>query len=151
MVRLTRLSSKKLGELLLEGGLLDKDRLDHALQEQAKSHELLGEVLVRLGYVTELDIARSLAMQFALPFLNVSQYDVNRDVLARFPPSMLMEHQCLPLDQIGQIVILAIGGPIDAKVMEQFERVAGCEVHLYVSTAAEIEKALDKYLAERAK
>lgn len=149
MVRLTRLSTKKLGEILLEGGIIDREKLDHALEEQKKSHELVGEVLVRLGHVTEQDIARCLAMQFALPYLNVARYDVNRDVLVRFPAPMLLEHQCIPLDQIGQVVIMAIGGPIDPKVLEQFERVAGTEVHLYVSAASEIERALDKYLTEK--
>lgn len=151
MARLTRLSGKKLGELLIEAGLLDDARLQKALVEQKATGELLGEVLVRLGFVSEIDIAQTLAMQFALPFIHVSQYYVNKDVLALFEPQKLLSHQCVPLDKIGQVVVMAVSGPMDVKVIEELEKKCGSEILLFVTTLGEIEKALEKLLGVEAK
>jgi len=145
MARLTRISNKKLGEILLEGGLIDEDKLNEALDEQKASGELLGEVLVRLGHVTEQDIARTIATQFAMPYIDVSQYDIPEDVLSILPAERLIEYQCLPLDQIGKVLIMAVAGPVSAKVLETFEKASESEVFLYVSCASEIERGLDRH------
>ncbi len=147
MVRLTRMSQKKLGELLMEEGILGKEKLEEALRQQQGSGEMLGEVLIRLGIVTERDIAKTVATQFALPYLAVSQYFIPKDVLKVLPLQTLVEHQCVPIDRIGKLLLLAICSPVDPQVLEGMEKTAGCEICLYVSTASEIEGALDTHFA----
>ncbi len=144
MVRMTRMSTKKLGELLIEGGVVDKDKLEEALKQQKTSGELLGEVLVRLGWVTERDIAKTVATQFALPYLAVSQYFIPKEVLGLIPVQDLIEHQCVPIDRIGKLLLLGISGPMDIKLLERMESQSGSEICLYVSTASEIETVLDQ-------
>ena len=143
MPRPTRLTGKKLGELLVEGGLIDDGKLAKSLAEQKGTGELLGEVLVRLGFVSEVDIASTLAKQFALPYISVSQYFVSKAVAAQFDPKMLATHQCVPLDKIGKVVIMAVSGPLEPEVIASFEKATGCEIFLYVSTLSEIEKGLE--------
>ena len=149
MVRLNRSSTKKLGELLMEEGLLDKEKLEEALKQQKGSGERLGEVLVRLGRVTEKDIAKIVADQFALPFLGVSQYFLPKDIASILPVETLVENQCVPMDRIGKILLLAISGPVDIKVLEAMEAKAGCELALFVSTTSEIEGALDAHFRKK--
>ncbi len=143
MPRPTRLTGKKLGELLVEGGLMDEEKLQKALVEQKGTGELLGEVLVRFSFVSEADIASTLAKQFALPYISVSQYFVSKAVAGIFDPKQLATHQCVPLDKIGKVVIMAVSGPLDPDVIATFEKSAGCEIFLYVSTLSEIEKGLE--------
>src|SRR3989338_7350707 len=112
MVRLTRMSNKKLGELLMEEGVLGKDKLEEALKQQRGSGEMRGEVLVRLGIVTERDIAKTVATQFALPYLAVSQYFIPKDVIKVLPLQTLVEHQGVPIDRIGKPLLLAICSPV---------------------------------------
>lgn len=147
MVRMTRMSNKKLGELLIEEGLLDKARLDEALLQQQGTGEMLGEVLVRLGIVSEKDIARTVATQFALPYLPVTQYFLPKEVLGLIPVQELVEHQCVPIDRIGKLLLLAISTPVDIKVLESMEKSTGTEICLYVSTVSEIEQVLDQHFA----
>ena len=144
MARLTRLSGKKLGELLVEGGVIDETRLAKALEEHKATGELLGEVLVRLGFVSEPDIAKTLATQFALPYISVSQYFISKEVLDVFPSPLLLTHQCVPLDKIGGVALVAVSGPLNPTVIEELEKACGCEVFLFVSTLSEIERTLDK-------
>ena len=146
MVRMARMSTKKLGELLMEAGLIDQAKLDEALkqQQQKGKGERLGETLIRLGWVTERDIARTVATQFALPYLAVSQYFIPKEVLALLPVQELIDHRCMPLDRFGTLLTLAIAGPVDPAALERMEKGSGCEICLYVSTASEIEGALAK-------
>ena len=144
MVRMARMSVKRLGELLVEAGLIDQARLDQALAQKKSPGERLGQVLVRLGWATEQDIAKTVATQFALPYLAVSQYYIPKEVLTLLPRGELAEHRCIPLDRFAKVLTMAIAGPVDPAVLEGMEKRSGCEIHLYVSTAAEIEQALEK-------
>ena len=151
MVRLNRSSTKKLGELLIEEGLLDKEKLDEALLQQKTSGERLGEVLVRLGRVTEKDIAKTVADQFALPYLGVSQYYLPKEITGILPVESLVEYHCVPIDRIGKVLLLAISGPVDLKVLEGMEQKSGLEISLFVSTTSEIETALDTHFRQKEK
>ena len=144
MVRMARMSTKKLGELLMEAGLIDQAKLDEALKLQKGSGERLGETLIRLGWVTERDIARTVATQFALPYLAVSQYFIPKEVLALLPVQELIDHRCMPRDRFGTLLTVAIAGPVHPAALERMEKGSGCEICLYVSTASEIEGALAK-------
>ena len=86
MARATR---KRLGEILIDQGLIQEEHLVAALQEQKRTGELLGETLVRLNYATEDDIASTIVIQFGLPFLPVKRYRINDDVKMLFPPRLL--------------------------------------------------------------
>ena len=151
MVRMARMSTKKLGELLMEAGLIDQAKLDQALSQQKGAGERLGESLIRLGWITERDIARTVATQFALPYLAVSQYFIPKEVLRLIPLRELSEHRCMPLDRFGNLLTMAIAGPVDPAARERMEKGSGCEISLYVSTASEIEGALAKGFPDEAK
>ena len=70
MVNIAKLTKKRLGELLIAEGLIHNDQVQEALAEQQKNGLLLGEALIKLGYVTELDIAGALSTQFGLPYID---------------------------------------------------------------------------------
>ncbi len=151
MVRMARMSTKKLGELLIEAGLIDQAKLEEALKQQKGSGERVGEALTRLGWVTERDIARTVATQFALPYLAVSQYFIPKEVLNLIPVQELADHRCVPLDRFGRLLTMAIAGPVDSQALLRMEQRSGCEICLYVSTASEIEGALAKNFPAGAK
>jgi general secretion pathway protein E/type IV pilus assembly protein PilB len=143
MARLIRTTNKKLGEILLEGGLLDEQQLKNALEEQQRSGELLGEVLLRLGYVAEEDVARTLSMQFALPYISVLQYEISPEALGVFPRDLLRQHLCIPLDRLGKVLVMAVAGPLDKELLDKLEKMSGCEIALYVSRMSEILQVLE--------
>lgn len=143
MANLTRLSTKKLGELLLESGAITHEQLETGLSEQKKSDEPLGSLLVELGYVGEKAIAKTLSTQFSLPYIEVSHYYISKEALKPFSKEFLRKQLCIPLDRIGNVTILAVSGPVDPEVLGEIEEKAGGEVALYVSTSSEIRKALD--------
>lgn len=151
MVNVSRLLKKKLGEILFEEGLLKEDQIKEALERQKKTGELLGEVLVKLGYVTEKDIVYAISKQFGLPYLDASRYHVRPESNGVVTSEMMHEKQFIVLDKIGKAIIVAISGVIDNAIMEQIEKNSSCQIFLYVSTATQIQTALKKYYPVKAK
>ena len=144
MVNTIRQTKRRLGEILMDEGLLNETQVDEALKRQKATGELLGEALVKLGYVTEMDIARTLATQFSYPFLDAMKYFVPPEVLRLVPVDKALEHQMLPLDKMGKTLLLATAGVVPPEVLEALEKQTGLRIFLYVSTSTQILEAIKK-------
>lgn len=144
MVNISKLTKKRLGELLLEEGLVKEEQIAEALKKQQETGELLGEVLVRLGYISEGDIARSLARQFGLPYIVASDYEIDPDVLKMISTETMTKNHVVVLDRIGGVIIVALAGLPNEKMFEELERSTGCQIQIYVTTAAEVGRSLEK-------
>jgi type IV pilus assembly protein PilB len=143
MVRITRMTKKRLGELLRDEGLVNEAQIEEALASQRKSGELLGEVLVRLGYVSEADNAQTIVTQFGLPYLAVRQYYLADDVVKLFPERLMRQYQFIPLDKIGNVITIAVGGLLNFDVLTELENMTGARIQVFVSTWSEIKSAID--------
>lgn len=145
MAYLSRLVKKKLGEILVESGLLREEQVLEALQKQKETGQLLGEVLVNLGYVKEEDIAYALARQFGLPYIDASKYIIRGDYTDLIPVRQMVQDLFIVLDRIGKFLIIAVSGVVDNEFIEDLERKSGCQLFIYVSTASQIMAALQKH------
>ena len=145
MVNLEKLTKKRLGELLVEEGLLKEEQVADALVRQKQTGELLGEALVKLGYVSEYDIARSITRQFNLPFINAENYTIPLEVLSLVPTSMMLEHHFVLMDRIGKTLIIAVAGLLKIETLEEIERIANAKLFIYVTTSSSILAAIRKY------
>ena len=151
MVRITRMTKKRLGELLRDEGLVNEAQIEEALGEQRKSGELLGEVLVRLGYVTETDIAQTIVTQFGLPYIAVKQYYLADEVIKLFPERLMRQHQFIPLDKIGNVITIAVGGLLNFDILSELESMASAKIQVFVSTWSEIKATIDERFKGTAK
>ena len=142
MVNLNKLARKKLGEILVDEGLVNKAQVEEALQRQKDTADLFGECLCKMGFVTETDIAAALAKQFGLPYIDANSYEIAKDVVGLIPAEVQIKNQFIVLDKIGKVLIVAVSGGIDAAVFGDVEKRTGSEVSLYVSTAGQVMGAL---------
>jgi len=139
---LEKITKKRLGEILLAEGVIQADQLQRALLKQQQTGELLGEALVKEGVTTETDIAKTLCAQFGKPFLKPTKYDIAKEVLALLPPKLMAEHNFVPIDRFGNLLVLAMGGLLDASTVAQIQKLTNCEIDVYVSTASDVRQAL---------
>lgn len=142
MVNIAKITRKRLGEILVAEGLITNEQVQEALQEQQKTGMLLGEVLVKLGYVTELDIAGALSAEFGLPYLDASHYAIPKEVFNLLPLDFVKKNQLVPLDKIDTIITIAVAGPLSARVFEELEKMTGCESYLFVSTVSQVREVI---------
>jgi len=146
---LRKILNKQLGELLVERGIINDQQLEKALNVQKEKGGLIGEVLVDLGFVKEEDIAQSLTAQYGFPYLPLSNYDVNPEIINIVPGRVARQYLLVPIDKIGNNLTLAMSNPLNVQAIEDIELLSGCSVQTFVSTSSDIKKAIEKYYKDK--
>jgi general secretion pathway protein E len=134
---------KRLGELLREIAGLTEERLNEALEQQRESGAPLGEILVRLRYVTREQFLEALARQFDLPFLPVlPRTSVNGPLLAKIPLSFAKRYGLVPLiEEHGQVPV-AIADPLNLHLIDDVRLLTGAPVTPVLASSEAIEDVL---------
>jgi chromosomal replication initiator protein DnaA len=115
--------AKRLGEILIEEGLLNAAQLAEALSKQEQEGGFIGEVLVRLGFVKQNAIVSCLVKQCKIPHLNLLDYEVTKEVLKVIPQELCIKHNLLPIDKLGRILTIAMVNPFDTHALEEIRAV----------------------------
>src|SRR6185503_15961709 len=144
MVQIAKLIRKKMGEVLVDEGLVKEDQVTEALRRQRSTGETFAEILVEKGYVSEVDIARTLVKQSGLPYIDASKYRINKDGVQAVPGEFMWLNQFVVLDKIGKTLLVAISNVLTPEVFEKIEKVSGSQIFVYVSTASQVKQALEK-------
>ena len=142
---LSKILNKQLGELLVERGIINEDQLEKALVMQKEKGGLIGELLVALGFVKEEDIAQALTAQYGFPYLPLSNYDINPEIINIVPGRVARQYLLVPIDKIGNNLTLAMSNPLNVQAIEDVELLSGCSVQTFVSTSSDIKRAIEKY------
>lgn len=139
----------KLGQILIRRGLLHPDQLSAALADQQASGARLGATLVRMGFVDEVTLVRTLAGQLELPVARIRGKRVTPEVLDCIPAELAEKHRCLPLffKQEGEerALYVAMEDPSDAEALAELERAAGQRLRAVLVAPTELEEALQRH------
>ncbi|HPO12407.1 MAG TPA: DnaA/Hda family protein [Candidatus Hydrogenedentes bacterium] len=114
---------KRLGELLLDEKLVNQRQLDEAMQIQQEEGGFIGQILVRLGYVSQNAVASCLVKQCRIPHLSLLDYDISVDVLNLIPRDVCLKYNLLPIDKLGRILTVAMVDPLDLDALEAIRAV----------------------------
>ncbi|MBN1808044.1 MAG: hypothetical protein JW909_03185 [Planctomycetes bacterium] len=139
------MTKKRLGELLIEAGYITEEQLQEVLAEQRKTGELLGEVLVRMNMVDESNIAQTLVAQFGVPFLRAGQYYISKEMIDLFPEAMLKQYMFVPVDRIGNVLIIISAGLLNQDIVNELERATGCRVQVFIGIQSDVRNAITKH------
>lgn len=144
-----RIINKQLGDLLIERGIIDQHKLDKAITFQKERGGLLGEILVELGFAREEDIAQALTAQYGFPYLPLSNYEINPEVVNIVPARVARQYLLIPIDKLGSNLTLAMSNPLNVQAIEDIELLSGCNVQTFVSTSSDIKRAIEKYYKDK--
>lgn len=143
-----RETTKQLGEILLERSLINAKQLQEALEIQKSKGGLIGEILVSLGFVREEDIAKALTTQFGLPYLPLSNYEIDPEVIKLVPENVARQYNLIPLDKIADTLTITVSNPLNIQAIEDIEFLTNCNIQIFVSTMSEIKGAIKKYYSK---
>jgi hypothetical protein len=117
--------TQRLGEILIQEGLVNSDDLIGALQEQATTGKRLGQILVERGKLTKPDLMRALSQQYKIPSIDLSRYDLDGSIVRLLPEEIARRHMAVAVDRSPDGVIsIAMAQPGSDKVadlMSQFD------------------------------
>lgn len=133
-----------IGEILVERGFITGSQLEKALdvQKGERTAVCLGGVLIRLGYVREIDIVTAVVLQCDLPYIAVTRHNIDPEVARLIPADMARRNRLVPLDRIGNILSVVALNPLDGRVRHEIEVLTGCHIAMFISTSSEIDQAL---------
>jgi type IV pilus assembly protein PilB len=121
---------KRLGDRLLEAGLLSPHQLELALREQKRTGKLLGAVLQQLGFVTEQDIAAFLAQDAQTPMVNVAKLDVAPEIAALVPYEFCKEAALLPCRLEDDTLTVVMADPFNVVALDRVEQLTRFKVEV---------------------
>jgi type IV pilus assembly protein PilB len=133
---------KKLGEILVDGGLLTRDQLEKALPHQKKSNLKLGQFLVREGYVSEAQIVDLVSNQLRLEKYRPDKYNIDVDLANVFPADIAHKYQAAPLKKSGLLLTVAMTDPLDINALDTIEVYTNCEVEAVICTEQQLNQML---------
>jgi type IV pilus assembly protein PilB len=129
---------KKLGECLIQAGLITEDDLQLALVEHKRTGERLGAVLVRLNLATERQIAKALAYQLGFPYLNLSENPPDATIVTLIAKDVALKRCCVALRLDKNLLTVAMADPLLFSLVQDLEFQTGYRIKQVVATRADI-------------
>ena len=135
----------KLGDFLLADKLITQEQLEQALATQEKEPGKIGSILIRLGYVSEEDIAQALSKQFGYPSINLSKFEIDEKVVELIKPEIARKHIVMPVHRIGSILTIAMCDPSNLFVLEELRFSTNLRIQAVISPESSILETIEKY------
>ncbi len=138
-------SAERLGELLVRDGLITKEQLEHALQEQRSTGQRLGYVLVKLGLVQETEITKMLARQYRMPAVDLARFEVDPKIAKLIPPDVAVKHTVLPLKREGRTLTVAMADPTNVTVVDDLKFITRYDIFPVIAGEYTLRNAIERY------
>ncbi|MEP6733654.1 MAG: ATPase, T2SS/T4P/T4SS family, partial [bacterium] len=114
-------SSERLGDLLVREGLITREQLEKALQEQRQSGTRVGYNLVKLGFIQETELTKMLARQYKMPAVDLSKFEVDPRIAKLIPADVAIKNLVLPLKRDGRTLTVAMADPTNLGVLDDLK------------------------------
>lgn len=136
------MAAKKIGELLVQEGLLTQEQLDQALEDQKETGERIGAVLFRLGMIGENALVEFLAKQFEVPQVNVSKIRISKEVVAIIPAEIAQKYQAMPFGLMGNTLHVAMSDPGNLFIIDDMRFLTRKNIQVHVASDNVIKKVI---------
>ncbi|MBN2498037.1 MAG: hypothetical protein JXR96_25830 [Deltaproteobacteria bacterium] len=140
------MARKRLGEVLLEQGLIDEEDLQEALEYKEKSGYRLGTALVALRIIAEWQLTEALGKTLELPVVDLSAIRPTQAALRKIPSRLAERFDLIPLRLSGRgskaRLVVAMSDPLNRPVISRMEDVAGCAVEPVLASLSAIQRAI---------
>ncbi len=133
----------RLGDLLIQNGLISDEQLGEALSSQKASGKKLGRALIDLGFVDEDQMLKLLSRQLNIPFIHLNNYDFNPEVTQKLPESYARRFRAVVLAEEKDVLTIGMADPTDIFGFDELSRILHQSLSLAVVRESELFQALD--------
>jgi type IV pilus assembly protein PilB len=142
--------AKRIGELLVEAGVLSQSQLEQALFAQRKDGRKLGQLLIELGLVSEIQLTQTLSRQLAVPWVSLYHVDFSRSLLNLVAREAAEKYCLVPIfvrrvRKQGETLYVAMDDPTNEAAIEEVSRAAGLAVKPMIACPSDIRAAIRVY------
>ena len=147
MVTTVKNSEKKLGEILVDNGVITTDQLEQALQEHSKSQKKIGDLLIDLKMATNEQVTEAMGQQHGLPYLRLSEYEIDPEIIESVSEEMARKYRIIPVDRTNNTLTVALADPANVFLLDDIRVRSGMEIVPLISLIEDIDAAIEKYFA----
>ncbi len=141
---------KKIGECLIQAGLITEEDLGVALTEHKRTGERLGVVLVRMNLATEKQIAKALAFQLGFPYINLSENPPDASAVILIPKDVALKRVCVAVRLEKNLLTVAMSDPLLFSLVQDLEFQTGYRIKQVVATRGDITEAIQTGYPDKA-
>lgn len=141
----------RLGDLLVESGIITQEQLNKALEKQKTNNKKLGETLVDEGVLTEEDIADVLSKQLGIQKVDLQHMQIDKNVVKLVPIQVLKKNVLMPYafkEDNRSVLMVAMSNPLDYYAMEDISIITNYQVEPIIATTRSIMLSIDKYFGQ---
>jgi type IV pilus assembly protein PilB len=136
-------ATNRLGKMLVDAGLIDAGQLQEALD--AQDGKTLAQSLVSLGFVSEAQIANALAESMHIPFVDLSQYEIDPNAATKLSAELADRYHVLPIGFADDKLVVAMADPANIFAVDDLRIVTGHDIKPVVATETDLEAAIRKF------
>jgi type IV pilus assembly protein PilB len=141
---------KKIGECLIQAGLITEDDLQTALAEHKRTGERVGVVLVRMNLATEKQIAKALAFQLGFPYVNLAENPPDPTAVVLIPKEVALKRICIATSLEKNLLTVAMSDPLLFSLVQDLEFQTGHRIKQVVATRGDILDAIQTQYPDKA-
>ncbi|MBY0405419.1 MAG: Flp pilus assembly complex ATPase component TadA, partial [Cyanobacteria bacterium] len=139
----------KIGEILVQGGLISEEDLNQALEESSRTGDYLGQILIKQAKITREQLGMALSQQHNVKYLNLSKVTIDVTLLELLPEEFIRDKQVVPVTKEGGRLVVAMVNPSDRPAIDEITFLTGMRPSVTVTTYSEFQEIFTKHVGER--
>ncbi|MEP6494836.1 MAG: ATPase, T2SS/T4P/T4SS family [bacterium] len=137
-------SSERIGDLLLREGVITQEQLSKALQEQKQNGTRVGYNLVKLGFIQEIELTKTLAKQHKMPAVDLSRFEVDPKIARMIPADLAQKNMVIPLRREGRTLTVAMADPSNLGVLEDLKFITRYDIFPVIAGEYTLRNLIEK-------
>ncbi len=139
----------KLGEALIELGLLTDKELNDALEQQKLQRKKpLGQLLIEMGVVDRKTVRKVMVHKLGIPFVNLREFKVLRDVIPLVPASLVWRYGILPIYTTDKELVIAVSDPTSMPFVSELRFITGLQIIPAIAEEEALKESIHQYYGE---
>ena len=137
------MKQKRLGDMLIDAGVITQDQLLLALKKQKETHERLGTILIQEGIITEHQLINTLREQLGVDFIDLTKTEIDPSMSKYIPKSLAKSAQIVPVRVVKDTLFLAMADPLNFMAVEQAKDTSKKRIIPMIATSAAVDHAIN--------
>lgn len=137
----------RIGDYLVEKELITQEQLEQALavQRESKGTKKFGEVIVELGFLSEVKFAQALAGKLHVPYVDLANFDIDGEAVRKVPENLAKKYTIIAINIKGKRLTVATDDPYNFNILEDVKVMTGMDTDPVFATRSSINKAIGKF------
>jgi len=140
-----RNSGKRIGEILVNLGIISDEQLSYSLRRQKETNKVLGKILIEEGYILEEQIIEVLELQYGIESVRLDKYDIDPEAPGLISEKMARRHELIPIALEDNLMTVAMTDPLNIFAIDDLKLATGYEIKPLIATHNDVSIAIEQY------